>query len=154
MKNVANTHRVFFGDAYSVLRDYVADESIQLMVTSPPYWNVRNYGHPGQIGFGDTLKDYLNRLDEVWREVARALLPDGKLAVNIGNIYYSEPDEKRRTGPKKGGGATALPDYRPAFGGRFIRKRKEQYPAADPEPGRHFGPDPASLCGRFQAGWV
>jgi DNA modification methylase len=97
MKNRATSHKVYFGDAGSVLRDYVADESVQLMVTSPPYWNVRNYGHPGQIGFGDTLKDYLDKLDGVWHEVARSLLPDGKLAVNIGNIYYSEPDETRRT---------------------------------------------------------
>jgi DNA modification methylase len=97
MKNRATSHKFYFGDAGSVLRDYVADESVQLMVTSPPYWNVRNYGHPGQIGLGDTLKDYLDRLDEVWREVVRSLLPDGKLAVNIGNIYYSEPDETRRT---------------------------------------------------------
>ncbi len=97
MKNTATTHRIYFGDAVGVLRDYVADQSVQLMVTSPPYWNVRDYGHPGQIGYGDTLEDYLDKLDAVWCEVVRSLLPDGKLAVNIGNIYYSEPDEKRRT---------------------------------------------------------
>lgn len=68
-----------------------------MTVTSPPYWNVRDYGITGQIGFNDTLEDYLAELDAVWREVIRVLLPDGKLAVNIGNIYYSEPDEKRRT---------------------------------------------------------
>jgi DNA modification methylase len=97
MENNATTHRVYFGDAAEVLKDYIPDESVQLMVTSPPYWNVRDYGHPGQTGFGDTLKEYLDKLGKVWREVVRALLPDGKLAVNIGNIYYSEPDEKRRT---------------------------------------------------------
>ncbi|MFH1382453.1 MAG: site-specific DNA-methyltransferase [Chloroflexota bacterium] len=91
------THKIFFGDAGKVLRDHVATGSVQLMVTSPPYWNVRDYGHPGQIGYHDTLEAYLSRLDEVWHEVVRALLPDGKLALNIGNIYYSEPDEKRRT---------------------------------------------------------
>jgi len=91
------THKIFFGDAQSVLSENVADESIQLMVTSPPYWNVRDYGHPDQIGYHDTLEEYLARLGEVWREVIRILLPDGKLALNIGNIYYSEPDEKRRT---------------------------------------------------------
>ena len=91
------THKIFFGDARRVLEEYVASESIQLMVTSPPYWNVRDYGHPGQIGYNDTLEEYLAKLNEVWREVVRVLLPDGKLALNIGNIYYSEPDEKRRT---------------------------------------------------------
>lgn len=91
------THKIFFGDAKKVLQKYVADESVQLMVTSPPYWNVRDYGHPAQIGFNDTLDEYLEKLNEVWAEVVRALLPDGKFTLNIGNIYYSEPDEKRRT---------------------------------------------------------
>ncbi|MFH1031586.1 MAG: site-specific DNA-methyltransferase [Chloroflexota bacterium] len=90
-------HKIFFGDAKNVLKEYVADESVQLMVTSPPYWNVRDYEHPNQIGRPDTIEDYLDKLDEVWREVIRTLLPDGKLALNIGNIYYSETDEKRRT---------------------------------------------------------
>lgn len=67
------------------------------MVTSPPYWNVRDYGHSKQTGFKDTLQQYLEKLDKVWKEVVRTLLPDGKIALNIGNIYYSEPDENRRT---------------------------------------------------------
>ncbi len=96
MKDIT-THKIFFGDAKSVLQKHVASESIQLMVTSPPYWNVRDYGHPLQIGYNDSLEEYLAKLDEVWREVVRVLLPDGKLALNIGNIYYSEPGEKRRT---------------------------------------------------------
>lgn len=96
MKDIT-THKIFFGDARNVLQEHVASESIQLMVTSPPYWNVRDYGHSFQIGYNDTLEEYLAKLGEVWREVVRVLLPDGKLALNIGNIYYSEPDEKRRT---------------------------------------------------------
>ena len=43
------------------------------------------------------MEEYLEKLSAVWRQVARVLLPDGKIALNIGNIYYSEPDEKRRT---------------------------------------------------------
>lgn len=97
METMSTKHKIFFGDAGKVLREYVADESVQLMVTSPPYWNVRDYGHPLQLGYGDTPEEYLDRLDEVWREVVRVLLPDGKLALNIGNVYYSEPGEKRRT---------------------------------------------------------
>ncbi len=96
MKDIT-THKIFLGDARSVLQEHVASESVQLMVTSPPYWNVRDYGHPLQIGYDDSLEEYLAKLGEVWREVIRVLLPDGKLALNIGNIYYSEPDEKRRT---------------------------------------------------------
>ncbi|MDO8578134.1 MAG: site-specific DNA-methyltransferase [Dehalococcoidales bacterium] len=93
---MAADHRIYFGDAETVLKK-LPDNFFQLMVTSPPYWNVRDYGHKGQIGRNDTLQEYLDKLDGVWREVARTLLPDGKIAVNIGNVYYSEPDEKRRT---------------------------------------------------------
>jgi site-specific DNA-methyltransferase (adenine-specific) len=90
------THRIFIGDAETVLRG-LPDNFFQLMVTSPPYWNVRDYEHKEQIGLRDTLEQYLERLNRVWEEIARVLLPDGKIALNIGNIYYSEPDEKRRT---------------------------------------------------------
>ena len=94
--NIATNHKVYIGDAETVLKK-LPDNFFQLMVTSPPYWNVRDYGHKKQIGCYDTLKQYLDRLDKVWREITRTLLPDGKIALNIGNIYYSEPGEKRRT---------------------------------------------------------
>jgi len=90
------THKIYIGDAENVLKT-LPDSFFQLMVTSPPYWNVRDYGHKDQIGLNDTLEQYLDRLNRVWKEVVRVLLPDGKIALNIGNIYYSEPDEKRRT---------------------------------------------------------
>jgi len=96
-RRVKTHHIIYFGDSAASLRAHVPDASIQLMVTSPPYWNVRDYGHPDQIGFGQSLDEYLADLNEVWKEVVRTLLPDGKLALNIGNIYYSEADEKRRT---------------------------------------------------------
>jgi len=90
------THKVYLGDAETVLKK-LPDSSFQLMVTSPPYWNVRDYGHKDQIGLTDTLEEYLDKLNRVWYEATRTLLPDGKIALNIGNIYYSEPSEKRRT---------------------------------------------------------
>ena len=89
------THKIYIGDAETVLRK-LPDNFFQLMVTSPPYWNVRDYGYKEQIGRGDSLEEYLEKLNRVWKEVVRTLLPDGKIALNIGNIYYSEPDEKRR----------------------------------------------------------
>ncbi len=90
-------HTIYFGDAANVLRQKMPSESVQLMVTSPPYWNVRDYGHPGQIGYGQTLPQYLESLHAVWREVVRVLIPDGKLCLNIGNIYYRMPGENRST---------------------------------------------------------
>lgn len=89
-------HKMCIGDCRKILKSF-PDEKFQLMVTSPPYWNVRDYEHPMQIGFNQTLDEYLEELMEVWEEVVRVLLPDGKIAVNIGNIYYSEPGEKRKT---------------------------------------------------------
>ncbi len=89
-------HKIYIGDAETILK-ILPDNFFQLMVTSPPYWNVRDYGHKDQIGHNDTLKEYLEKLKKVWKEVVRTLLPDGKIALNIGNVYYSEPDEKRRT---------------------------------------------------------
>ncbi len=95
-KKMETTHKIIFGDSSRVLEVF-PDNTFQLMVTSPPYWNVRDYGHIEQIGLNDTLQKYLNRLNEIWKEVVRTLMPDGKIALNIGNIYYTEPDEKRRT---------------------------------------------------------
>ena len=93
---VKTHHKIIIGDSAKALRTF-PDDTFQLMVTSPPYWNVRDYGVREQIGYYDTLEEYLSRLDEVWSEVVRTLLPDGKLALNIGNIYYTNPPEKRRT---------------------------------------------------------
>lgn len=93
---VKTHHKIIIGDSAKALRTF-PDDTFQLMVTSPPYWNVRDYGVREQIGYYDTLEEYLSRLDEVWSEVVRTLLPDGKLALNIGNIYYTNPPEKRKT---------------------------------------------------------
>lgn len=47
--------------------------------------------------FYDTLDEYLTKLNPIWNEIVRTLLPDGKIALNIANVYYNEPDEKRKT---------------------------------------------------------
>lgn len=67
------------GDALEVLTR-LPDECIALAVTSPPYWNVVDYGIPGQIGQCD-YERYLDQLTDVWRETERALISNGKLAI-------------------------------------------------------------------------
>ncbi len=89
-------YKIYIGDSYTILKK-LPDNFFQLMITSPPYWNVRDYGHKNQIGYYDTLDEYLAKLKRIWREVTRTLLPDGKIALNIANIYYNESDEKRKT---------------------------------------------------------
>ena len=71
----------------------IQDESVQLIVTSPPYWQLKDYGHENQIGFNDTYEQYINNLNLVWKECYRVLEPGCRLCVNIGDqfarsVYY------------------------------------------------------------------
>lgn len=77
---------VLVGDSLALLRGLPA-ESFQTCVTSPPYFGLRDYGVPGQIGLEDTPDAYVRRLVEVFREVRRVLRPDGTLWLNIGDSY-------------------------------------------------------------------
>jgi site-specific DNA-methyltransferase (adenine-specific) len=77
----------------------VENESIHLIVTSPPYWNLKDYGSANQIGKSDnSYNGYLNKLFEVFRECVRVLTPDGKLVINIMPIFLrgNESPFKRR----------------------------------------------------------
>ncbi len=51
----------------------VADESVHLVVTSPPYWQLKDYGNGSQIGFNDNYEEYINHLNLVWNECCRVL---------------------------------------------------------------------------------
>jgi len=61
--------------------------SVALVVTSPPYWAIKDYGVPGQIGYGQGLHEYLRDLSSVWRECFRALRDGGRLCVNVGDQF-------------------------------------------------------------------
>lgn len=63
------------------------DNSVDSCVTSPPYFNLRDYGVEGQIGLEDIPEEYISRLVEVFREVRRIQKPEGSLWVNIGDSY-------------------------------------------------------------------
>jgi DNA modification methylase/endonuclease YncB( thermonuclease family) len=65
----------------------IADESVHLIVTSPPYWHIKDYGVEGQIGYGQTLYEYLLDLSRVWRECWRVLKPGRRLCINIGDQF-------------------------------------------------------------------
>lgn len=71
----------------------VADKSVHLVVTSPPYWQLKDYGTEEQIGFHDSYESYINNLNLVWKECHRVLHPGCRLCVNIGDqfaraVYY------------------------------------------------------------------
>lgn len=79
---------VLEGDVGEVL-PRIPDASVQCVVTSPPYWGLRDYGFPGQIGLEPTLAAYLHRLTSTFAQVRRVLKPDGILWLNIGDGYTS-----------------------------------------------------------------
>jgi site-specific DNA-methyltransferase (adenine-specific) len=69
------------------------DESVHLIITSPPYWQLKDYGNGDQIGFNDSYEDYINNLNLVWKECYRVLHKGCRLCVNIGDqfarsVYY------------------------------------------------------------------
>ena len=78
------------GDALQQLRT-LPDQSVHCCVTSPPYWNLRNYGVEGQLGLEPTPDEYVAKMVEVFQEVKRVLRKDGTLWLNIGDCYASKP---------------------------------------------------------------
>lgn len=80
------TLRIFNGDCLEEM-EWMASESVQCCVTSPPYFGLRDYGHNGQIGLEETPEQYVMKLVEVFREVRRILKPDGTLWLNLGDSY-------------------------------------------------------------------
>ncbi|MBL4842155.1 MAG: site-specific DNA-methyltransferase [Thalassospira sp.] len=87
------------GDALNILAR-LPDESVQCVVTSPPYWGLRDYSIEGQIGHEDTLPQFINRLVAVFAEVRRVLKNDGILWLNIGDGYTSGNRRYRATDKK------------------------------------------------------
>ena len=78
--------RILCGDALEQLKD-IESGSVDLCVTSPPYYQLRDYGVEGQIGLEDTVEEYIGRLVEVFEEVRRVLKDEGNLYINIGDSY-------------------------------------------------------------------
>jgi len=87
-------HKLYIGNAEQELSN-IMDNSIQLIVTSPPYWKARDYKHPKQLGYKDSYSAYLQTMKNILNECVKKLLPDGKIALNIGNIYNFDPMDKR-----------------------------------------------------------
>ena len=80
-----NWAKIIIGDSRKMLE--IKDNSVQLVVTSPPYWSIKNYGVKNQIGYGQTLHEYLKDLYRVWKESYRVLEPGRRLVVNIGDQF-------------------------------------------------------------------
>ncbi len=89
------------GDAYFAL-DLLPERSIQTVVTSPPYWSLRDYDIDNQIGRDESLDDYIGGLVRTFDKVRRVLRADGTVWLNLGDAYtsgnrrYRAPDKKNR----------------------------------------------------------
>lgn len=88
---IMTEHKVIFGDSRSLNK--IKDKSVQLIVTSPPYWQLKDYGTDDQIGFNDSYEEYINNLNLVWQECYRVLSDGCRLCINIGDqfarsVYY------------------------------------------------------------------
>jgi len=88
---MTTSHKIIIGDSRRMIE--APDNSVRLVVTSPPYWQLKDYGAREQIGFDDTYEDYINNLNLVWDECRRVLHDGCRLCVNIGDqfaraVYY------------------------------------------------------------------
>ena len=88
---MGNKHVLINGDSRNMAK--MADQSVHLIVTSPPYWQLKDYGTTNQIGFHDSYEAYINDLNFVWMECARILHDGCRLCINIGDqfarsVYY------------------------------------------------------------------
>ena len=89
MKNTK--HKIINGDSRNMYE--LSDESVHLIVTSPPYWQLKDYGTDNQIGFYDDYETYINHLNLTWKECFRVLHKGCRLCINIGDqfarsVYY------------------------------------------------------------------
>jgi len=85
VKQVPTRHQLFLGD--SRFMDEVPDESVHLVVTSPPYWTLKEYpANEAQLGHIENYEEFLDELDRVWENVFRVLVPGGRLVVVVGDV--------------------------------------------------------------------
>lgn len=84
-------HKIIIGDSRNMAE--LQNKSVHLAITSPPYWQLKDYGSSNQIGFNDSYENYINNLNLVWKECFRVLNDACRLCVNIGDqfarsVYY------------------------------------------------------------------
>ncbi len=93
-ENLKTSHRLLHGDTRSL--SFIADESVHLVVTSPPYWTLKKYNeNPAQLGHVADYERFLSELSKVWKEAYRVLVPGGRLVCVVGDVCLSRKEHGR-----------------------------------------------------------
>jgi DNA modification methylase len=135
------TVSILQGDCRDMLRT-LPDGSVQCVVTSPPYFGLRDYGVDGQIGLEPTPAEFVAAMVDVFREVRRVLRDDGTLFLNLGDSYHS-------SGPRQTGRNDANRETPGGRGGSFRggERRAIPYGTSGTEPEGYRASD--CLCGNL-----
>jgi DNA modification methylase len=94
--------RILIGDVRAKLAELPSDH-FDCVVTSPPYWGLRDYGVDGQLGLEPTLGEHLTTMVEVFEQVRRVLKPTGTLWINYGDCYATSPNGRSAADTKAAG---------------------------------------------------
>lgn len=92
-------NKIYQGSTLEVLKQ-MPDDFVNCIVTSPPYWGLRDYGIQGQIGLEPTLEEYLNNILAITKELKRVLRPDGVMFWNHGDCYCGSQGQIDAKNPK------------------------------------------------------
>lgn len=88
LDNLALSHELRLGDARDL--GFLPDESVHLVVTSPPYWSLKEYNDvPNQLGHIQDYEIFLDEIDKVWKEAFRVLVPGGRMVIVVGDVAVS-----------------------------------------------------------------
>jgi len=116
------TNKILQGDSLEVLKT-LPDESINMVITSPPYWALRDYGVDGQLGLEPTFEEYITKLCNIFDEVKRVLKKDGTCWVNMGDTYNSGGNYR-----KDGSSGRGYKYNRTEYGRCQVDKKKQGLP--------------------------
>src|SRR5579863_3033994 len=94
-------YALYAGDALEVLKG-LPDGIVNTVLTSPPYWAVRDYDHEDQLGLEEEVADYIGRLVAIFGEIYRVLAHDGTAWLNLGDTYFSKTITVAGVPPRRG----------------------------------------------------